>query len=354
MSLAHNPSSEAIRPGGAEISILYRASRAAGRRSGRVSPVRRAGGAGNGTASDGVVVGVDVGGTKTLAAVVEPDGRVVRRVRVPTPARDGDPAELEEAVAGAVSAVLDGETLLALGLAVAGFVDAQGETVTFAPHLSWRDAPVRRTFERRFAVPVRMDNDANAALWGEHRVGAAADVADAALVALGTGIGASLLLGGRLVRGAGGMAGELGHVRLVPEGRACPCGLRGCWEEYASGRALQRVHGERTGLALEGPEVTDLALRGDPAAVAAFTEIGERLGEGLAALVAAFDPGLLVIGGGVSAAGELLLEPARRRLQEFLPGAAHRSQPRVVAGGLGSEAGCVGAGLGAYALLSGT
>lgn len=306
-----------------------------------------------GVAVEGSLVGVDVGGTKTLAAVVDPDGTVVRRVRVSTPPRDCLPAELDDAVAEAVTVVLRGEPLRALGLAVAGFVDAAGETVSFAPHLTWRDSPVRRRFQDRFGAPVHLDNDANAALWGEHRTGSASHVEDAALVALGTGIGAALLLGGRLVRGAGGMAGELGHVRLVPEGRPCPCGLAGCWEEYASGRALQRVFRERTGAAVDGPEVTRLALAGDYGAKAAFAEVGERLGEGLAALVAAFDPGLVVIGGGVSAAGDLLLEPARRRLMQGLPGAAHRTAPRVVAGALGSEAGCVGAALAAYAMLDG-
>ena len=297
------------------------------------------------------IVGLDVGGTKILAALVDEHGRLLSRSQRWTPPPGAGDGTLEDTLVSAIEEAAGRAPLAAVGLAVAGFVDAAGGAVRFAPHLAWRDAEVRERMEARLGVAVHLDNDANAALLGERVHGAAQSSGSAALVALGTGIGAAFLVGGRLHRGAGGMAGELGHVAYEPGGRSCPCGLRGCWEEYASGRALRRLHAERTGDDLDGPEITRLAQAGDPAATAALSEVGRHLGRGLGTLVSAFDPGLLVIGGGVAAAGELLLEPARAALAGALPGAGHRELPAVVAGGLGGGAGVVGAAEGARQLL---
>ena len=152
------------------------------------------------------------------------------------------------------------------------------------------------------------------------------ETADALMVTLGTGIGGSLVVNGRLVRGVNGMAGEYGHMQVIPDGRSCQCGRRGCWEQYCSGRALAEVAAEG-GSALSGPALMAAAHAGDPAAVAAYAEVGRWLGIGLANLVAALDPPLLVVGGGVIAGGDLLLDPARKSLEASLVGAGHREPP---------------------------
>ncbi|NYG56282.1 ROK family protein [Nocardioides perillae] len=293
----------------------------------------------------GCVVGVDVGGTKVVAGVVV-EGRVQRVARRATPGRRVDVRLVEAAVVEAVREAAGGEPLAAVGVAAAGFVDAAGEHVVFAPHLPWRGEPVRTRFSELLGVPVVLENDATAAAYAEATSGAARGLDPALVVTLGTGIGGGVVVGGRVVRGASGMAGEFGHAQVVPEGRPCECGGRGCWEQYCSGRALVRADHEQRGGAsdpLTGPQVTTAAAAGDPAARHAFEEVGTWLGVGLANLAAALDPAVLVVGGGVSAAGDLLLDPARAALERALVGAAHRRVPPVVRAVHGPEAGLVGA-----------
>jgi glucokinase len=304
-----------------------------------------------------VWVGVDVGGTKVLAGIVDERGTVGRTARRTTPGRRVDARMVEDALTEAVLEAAGGLPLACVGVAAAGFVDAEGERVRFAPHLPWLDEPVRARLEDRWGVPVRLENDATAATYGETVYGAARGIDDVVLVTLGTGLGGGLLLGGRLHRGHNGMAGEFGHMQVVPGGIECPCGSRGCWEQYCSGSALERV--ARAGIGskptmleercsgnpafLTGPMVTEAAEAGDLLAREAFAEVGAWLGVGLANLVAAFDPACVVVGGGVSAAGDRLLEPARTALQRALVGAGHRDVPPVVPAALGPAAGLVGA-----------
>jgi len=304
-----------------------------------------------------VCVGVDVGGTKVLAGIVADTGRVVRTARRSTPGRRVERLAVEDALVAAVEEVAAGAPLLAVGLAAAGFVDAAGERVMFAPHLPWHGEPVRELLADRLGAPVALDNDANCAALAEWTYGAARGAASALVVTLGTGIGGALVLDGRVLRGANGMAGEFGHMKVVPEGQPCPCGGAGCWEQYSSGNALVRYARERVGrepslleeacggdpALLTGPMVTAAAEEGDLVARQAFHSVGDWLGIGLANLVAAFDPAVLVVGGGVSAAGDRLLEPARAALQRSLVGSADRVVPRVLAARLGPEAGLVGA-----------
>lgn len=289
-----------------------------------------------------VWIGVDVGGTKVLAAVVGRSGRVKRTARRTTPGRDATPQQLEDALTEAVREAAAGHEIAGVGLAAAGNVD--GERVRFCAHLPWRDDPVRPRLESRWRTPVVLENDATAAAYAEATLGAGAGYDDVVVVTLGTGLGGGIILGGRLHRGNQGMAGEFGHMRLVPDGLPCPCGGVGCWEQYCSGTALgraARAHGVEP--SLTGPGITEAARAGDPAALAAFDEVGRWLGRGLAALVDAFDPACVVIGGGLSEAGDLLLEPARRVLAEQVVGAGHRDVPPVVAAALGPEAGVIGA-----------
>ena len=190
-----------------------------------------------------------------------------------------------------------------------------------------------------------LDNDANCAAHAEIVAGALRGVSSALLVTVGTGIGGAVVIDGRVVRGANGMAGEFGHIQVVPDGLVCECGLRGCWEQYCSGRALERVIRVALGSHLDGPEVAALARDGHPVARQAFATVGTWLGVGIAGLVSTLDPALVVVGGGVSAVGDLLLEPARRGLLDSLQATTQREIPPLVPTRFGPEAGAVGAAL---------
>jgi len=305
-------------------------------------------------------IGVDIGGTKVLAAEVSRAGELGRVARRTTPGRRVDVTLVEDALTEAVEEVADGRPVAGVGLAAAGFVDADGERVMFAPHLPWRGDPTRSRLESRWGCQVALDNDANCAARAELALGVARDTDDAVVITLGTGIGGAVVLGGTLLRGRNGMAGEFGHMQVVPRGNPCECGGSGCWEQYCSGNALLRyvrarlerpdpvdsLLDERCGGdpgALTGPMVTEAAAAGDPLALRAFATVGEWLGIGAANLTAALDPALLVVGGGVSAADELLLAPARAALEESLVGARHRDVPPLVRAAFGPEAGVVGA-----------
>ena len=217
-----------------------------------------------------------------------------------------------------------------------------------------------RRLESLVHRPVVIDNDANAAAWGEYRYGAGRGAEHMLLVTVGTGIGGGVVIGGRLLRGAHGFAAEIGHVRVVPDGRACGCGNRGCWEMYASGRALTRAARSllRSGTpfaaglrsacggdadALRGEAVTELALGGDLASIEMLEDVGTWLGTGTAQLVAVLDPEMVVVGGGVVAAGDLLLGPARHALGRATTARGHRPAVRMVAADLGNDAGMIGA-----------
>lgn len=305
----------------------------------------------------GLVIGVDIGGTKVLAGEVSDDGTVVSTALRRTPGRRVAVEQVEDALTEAVTEVADGRPIAGVGLAAAGFVDRAGERVMFAPHLPWRGEPTRSRLSERWGVPVALDNDANCAARAELAIGAAAGASEALMITLGTGIGGAVISSGRVLRGRNGMAGEFGHMQVMPDGRECECGRSGCWEQYSSGNALVRFVQSRidhTDTVLEqmcdsdpsrltGPMVTDAARQGDKLAGKAFRRIGRWLGVGTANLVAAFDPEIVVIGGGVSQADDLLLDPARRALADNLVGAANRQIPPIVRGRFASESGVVGA-----------
>jgi glucokinase len=306
----------------------------------------------------GLAVGVDVGGTKVAGGVVDPHGAVMALTTAETPG--GDPVQGRNVLVDMVRELAASHPVVAVGIGVAGWVDADRGEVGFAPHLPWRDEPLRYRVAAAIDLPVRVENDANAAAWAEFRFGAGRDATDSMLlVALGTGIGAGIVIGGRLVRGAHGIAGEPGHQQAVPDGLPCPCGRRGCWERYASGSALVRL--ARAGatanpgdasVLLEvagGPEritgslVTTAARAGDKVAAGAFHEVARWLGIGLADLVQVLDPQLLVIGGGVAEAGELLLAPARESYLDALGNRSRLPAAPIRLAQLGNLAGVVGA-----------
>ena len=183
-----------------------------------------------------LAIGVDVGGTKVAAGVVDENGRIIAKLKRSTPA--ASPLRTEQAIADVVTELLAAHQVTAIGLGAAGFVDGERATMLFAPNLAWRDEPLKQRVEERLGRAVVVENDANASAWAEARFGAARGYRDVMLVAVGTGIGAAIIIGGELYRGRWGIAGEPGHVRVVPDGRLCGCGNRGCWEQYASGNAL--------------------------------------------------------------------------------------------------------------------
>ncbi|MBW4721649.1 ROK family glucokinase [Saccharothrix obliqua] len=304
-----------------------------------------------------LTIGVDVGGTSVRAGVVDADGAVLDTARAATPS--GEEA-LEEAVAAAVGELASRHTVSAVGLAVAGFVAPDRRTVRFAPHLAWRQATVAERVTRRVGLPVVLEHDANAAALAEHRFGAARGAGVAVLVAIGTGIGGALLVDGEVFRGAHGVAPELGHLRLVPDGRPCPCGKNGCWERYCSGTALTTTAVEllarhpgvstpmarealRDSRALTGRRIAAAARDGDPLARRAMSDLARWLGEGLALVADVYDPEIVVIGGGVSESAPLFLDEARERYAAAVTGAGHRPLSRIRTAQLGDDAGIVGA-----------
>ena len=306
----------------------------------------------------GLTIGLDVGGTKVAAGVVDDGGKIAEKLKRPTPT--ADPDQILKVIADVVAELSSRHQVDAVGLGVAGYLDAARSTLRFSPHLPWRDEPLRARLADLTGLPVVMDNDANASAWGEVRFGAARGQQDVVLLAVGTGIGGAIVLGGRLYRGRWGMAGEPGHYRVVPGGRACPCGNHGCLEQYASGSALVaeardlavRAPGQAARLlelgggavdGIGGPQVTQAAAEGDPAALRCFGIVGGWLGQAMADLAAILDPGCFVIGGGVSDAGELLARPARAAFAQTLTGRGYRDFADVRIAAFGADAGLVGA-----------
>ncbi len=305
-----------------------------------------------------LTIGVDVGGTKVAAGVVDEQGQILARTRRPTPGVS--PRLVEDTIAAVVADLRSSYEVTAVGIGAAGFVDAARATVMFAPNLVWRDEPLRDEVSARVGLPVVVENDANAAAWAESRFGAGRGEPDLVVVTVGTGIGGGIVRDGKLYRGRFGAAAEFGHLQMVKDGRRCGCGQKGCWEQYCSGRALlheareiadvqpqrgarllELGGGEPEGI--EAPEVTLAAREGDPAAIACFEEVGYWLGQGLCTLTTVLDPGLLVVGGGVADAGDLLLDPAKRVFAAEMPGGSFRPRPEIRLAELGNDAGLVGA-----------
>ncbi len=302
-------------------------------------------------------IGVDIGGTKVAAGVVALDGSVLDRLVLPTPS--ASPQAVEDAIVGAVDQLRASYPAAAVGIGAAGWVDSDQALVRFSPHLAWRNEPLRDRLRDRIELPVIVDNDANAAAWAEYRFGAGRGATVMVCVTLGTGIGGALVVDGRLFRGSFGMAGEWGHMSVVPDGHWCACGNRGCWEQYASGNALVREARalvdtgapqaarlravvESTGT-LTGPDVTAAALAGDKPAEELIADVGTWLGRGVANLAAALDPQLFVVGGGVSEAGGLLMRPAIGAFERHLTGRGYRPTARLALAHFRNDAGLIGA-----------
>jgi glucokinase len=306
-----------------------------------------------------LTIGVDIGGTKVAAGVVDESGRILVSDKRETPAQD--PKATEDTIADAINDLTGSRPgIAAAGIGAAGFIDQERATVLFAPNLAWREEPIKAELEKRVGLPIVVENDANAAAWGETKFGAGRGEDHVVCVTVGTGIGGGIVLDGQLYRGHWGLAGEFGHMQVVPGGLRCGCGNKGCWEQYASGNALVREGRElaQSGAplantlldlaggdvsAITGPLITQAAKDGDPTSIELLEDAGRWLGVGLASLAAAFDPGCFIIGGGVSDAEDLLLGPARESFHRSLVGRGYRPEAEIKIAALGPEAGVVGA-----------
>jgi len=305
-----------------------------------------------------LTVGVDVGGTKVLGGVVDASGKVLATSRRDTPRAGG--SELTQTIAAVALELMQKHSITAVGVSAAGFVSSDRKTMLATPNIAeWNGVQLDVELTKLIGLPVVIENDANAAAWGEAKFGAGRNQAHMMMLTIGTGVGGGIVVNNELYRGAFGIAAEFGHLRVVPEGHVCGCGARGCFEQYASGSALRRhareaisaspdlarnllARGDGTIDGLTGQAITDAAREGDPVALAAFQTTAQYLGAGIASLAVLLDPSCVVIGGGVIDAGEILLAPTREAMKRYMPFAGKHPYPEIVAAELGNEAGLVG------------
>lgn len=285
------------------------------------------------------VIAVDVGGTSIKAARVDGRGTLLERRALRTPVADGADAVVA-AIGDAVRAV-HAPDVAAIGVVVPGVVDAAAGVATYAANLGWRNVPLRGHLDVAFGVPVVVQNDVRAAGLAERTVGSARDVPDCLIVVIGTGIAAVVVTGGVALVGAAGLAGELGHVCVHPDGDPCACGQRGCAERYGSAAAVARRYAERTGEALSAEDVA-ARLASDAAAAQVWAEATDALGALLASATLVVDPAQVILAGGLARAGEALRAPVAQALAARL---AWRTPPDVVVSALGADAGLHGAAL---------
>ena len=305
-----------------------------------------------------LTVGVDVGGTKVLGGVVDASGKVLATSRRDTPREGG--LELTKTIAAVALELMQEHSITAVGVSAAGFVSSDRKTMLATPNIAdWNGVQLEVELTKLIGLPVVIENDANAAAWGEAKFGAGRNQAHMMMLTIGTGVGGGIVVNNELYRGAFGIAAEFGHLRVVPEGHLCGCGARGCFEQYASGSALRRhareaisaspdlarnllARGDGTIDGLTGQAITDAAREGDAVALAAFQTTAQYLGAGIASLAVLLDPSCVVIGGGVIDAGEILLSPTREAMKRYMPFAGKHPYPEIVAAELGNEAGLVG------------
>jgi len=291
-----------------------------------------------------LTIGIDVGGTKVLGGVVDESGKVLTTARKDTPRQGG--SALTQTIADVAKELLQQHSVASVGVSAAGFVSSDRKTMLATPNIAdWNGVDLDHHLTQMIGLPVVIENDANAAAWGEAKFGAGKNQNHMMMLTVGTGIGGGIVVNGALYRGAFGIAAEFGHMRVVPEGHICGCGARGCFEQYASGNALLRhtreainaspevarnllSRGDGTVAGLTGQAITEAARDGDPVALAAFNTTGQWLGAGIASLAVLLDPACVVIGGGVISAGEILLKPTRESLERNIVFCGQASIPR--------------------------
>jgi len=303
-------------------------------------------------------IGIDVGGTKVLGGVVSPTGEILATARRDTP-REGGKA-LTQTIADVATELSDTYPVDSIGVSAAGFISSDRQTILATPNIAgWNGVNLVNELTQIIGKRIVLENDANSAAWGEFKFGAGRGRNDLMMLTLGTGVGGGLILDGSVFRGAFGIGAELGHIRLVPDGHLCGCGVRGCLEQYASGSALMRhareaisaspdlarnllARGDGTLEGLKGHHITDAARDEDPVALAAFNTMAGYLGTGIATLCTVIDPSCIVLGGGVIDAGEIFLAPTRKAALSMIPFSGKHPYPEIVPAELGNNAGLVG------------
>ncbi len=303
-----------------------------------------------------VYVGIDVGGTNLKAGVVDQNGKMLSKVDCPTGVERGHEAVVADMAKLALKAIEESgcsmDEVQAIGIGIPGVLDPRTGVVPFCTNLGWHDVPVIELMQKVIDKPVYVDNDATVAALAESVAGVSAGVQDSLFLTLGTGVGGGIVLGGKVYSGAHGVGSELGHMMIVAGGEKCTCGNYGCWERYASATALIRMGTEaakthpESALCQEKPltakDVMDAAKAGDPAALEVFDQYTTYLAVGIVNIINFIDPEVIAIGGGVSAAGEFLIQPIREKVAKM---AFYKSMPyaRIELATLGNDAGIIGA-----------
>ncbi len=305
-----------------------------------------------------LAIGIDIGGTKVLGGVVNQSGEILRTFRVDTPKAGGQ--ELNKSIAGVITELLTTHETNSIGISAAGLVSSDRATMLGSPNIKdWDGTNIAKALLELCGVKTVVENDANCAAWAERVYGAGQGLDNVIMITVGTGIGGAAIVNGQPLRGANGTGAEFGHMRVVPDGEQCGCGIKGCFERYASGSALMRhareaiaknpsaakellARGDGTVTGLIGGHVTEAAREGDEIAIGVLETTGDWLGAGIATLSMLFDPSIVVIGGGVVDAGDLLLEPARKAMMREMPFVGKHPVPEIVAAKLGNDAGLVG------------
>ncbi|MHB8170239.1 MAG: ROK family protein [Thermincolia bacterium] len=299
------------------------------------------------------IIGMDLGGTNIKAALLDQQGNILAKKEIPTQADQGSEAVIDRMVGLAKGLHPQGGSVLGVGIGIPGVLDYSNGKVIFAPNIHWRDVAVKALMEEKLGLPVYLDNDANAAALGEKWCGAARGGQNVVVVTIGTGIGGGVIVNGRIYRGSGGSAGEIGHTVVMENGPQCNCGKKGCLETLTAAPAIVRMAGEAVGAGkspllaglttIEAKDVFAAASKGDLGALEVVEKAAYYLGMSIANVVNLLNPELVVVGGGVARAGEMLFKPLRKRVREWaLEVPAETAQ--VIPAQLGNDAGSVGAG----------
>lgn len=308
--------------------------------------------------SENIYVGVDLGGTAIKVGICNEEGQLLQTYEGPTETSKGVETvigNIEKYVRHIVEqSPYSWDQLAGVGAGVAGFTNIREGIIILAPNVGFKDVPIRALLEERLGKPVKIDNDANVAALGEAWSGAGRGVDNCVCYTLGTGVGGGIIVNGKIYQGFGGMAGELGHITVVPDLEAiqCGCGKMGCLETVSSATGIIRMakdaveRGDRTSLALVGniaaKEVFDAAKAGDEVALRIINRAAYYLGKSMASVSAVLNPEVYIIGGGVSKAGEILFKEVRAVFNKLTPEPLQRGV-RIVAAELGNDAGVVGA-----------
>jgi glucokinase len=303
-----------------------------------------------------LTIGIDIGGTKISAGVVDSSGNLIDSSKCSTPAEGGK--ELISSVVNLVKELNKKHEIKGIGISIAALISSDYGTIVGAPNIAnLSKLNFANEIKEEFKLPIIIENDANAAMWAEFKFGSAKGLNPVMFFIIGTGVGGGLVIDGKLFKGANGIGAEFGHMCVVPNGLLCGCGAKGCIEQYASGGALIRYANEAL-LAnpdkseevlsfgegkLSGTALTKAAKAGNELALAAFSKQADWLGLACASYSLIIDPQVIIIGGGVVDAGELFLAPVRAAMRKYMPFAESHVPPKIIAAKFGNDAGLIGA-----------